>query len=397
MNARPFRPLFVLGLARSGTNLLARMLDRHPAIRVALDPLMPVLRSLRNALTHANAAAEDQAGFRPTLPFQDHYFDRNGPALLDALLSGTAAIPLAAGELDGLRDAVQVRAALEDPALGDALRSIAGSGYRELIRSALRVVQAQRPEATWVGCKEVWMFDFVPALARAFPDARFYAIDRDPRAIVGSLVAMAERDPSQAAHPPSYMRHWRKSVALSLRYRSDQDLAPRFRTIRYEDLVASPEQEARRICGELGLDFDPRMLALSADGWSGNSSFDHGGRDIYDASTDRWRGNLATDVVRTTDYLCGPEMALAGYPADPSAGLDARVLGYLARAGRTPGSWRSDSGDLLFDVSGELLRHSLLGQTGSVDVGMVRRCFLFEETFDAIRHARARPSPKETR
>ncbi len=397
MNARPFRPLFVLGLARSGTNLLARMLDRHPAIRVALDPLMPVLRSLRNALTHANAAAEDQAGFRPTLPFQDHYFDRNGPALLDALLSGTAAIPLAAGELDGLRDAVQVRAALEDPALGDALRSIAGSGYRELIRSALRIVQAQRPQAAWVGCKEVWMFDFVPALARAFPDARFYAIDRDPRAIVGSLVAMAERDPSQAAHPPSYMRHWRKSVALSLRYRSDPDLAPRFRSIRYEVLVANPEQEARRICNELELEFDPRMLALSADGWAGNSSFDHSGHNIYNASTGRWRESLAAEVVKTTDFLCGPEMTLCGYAANSNASLDGSVLDYLEQAGLAPGSWRSDSGDLLLDVAGELLRHNLLGHEGSLDAQMVRRCFLFAETFDAIRHARARPSPKETR
>lgn len=397
MNDRSFRPLFVLGLARSGTNLLARMLDRHPAIRVALDPLMPILRSLRNALTHANADVEHRVGFRPTLPFQDHYFDRNGPPLLNALLSGTASIPLASEELDELRAAVQARAALEDPALGSALRNIAGTEYRELIRSALSVVRTQRPGASWVGCKEVWMFDFVPALARAFPDAQFYAIDRDPRAIVSSLVAMAERDPSQAAHPPSYMRHWRKSVALSLRYRSDQALASRFRTIRYEDLVANPEPEARRICGELSLEFDPRMLALSADGWSGNSSFDHAGRDVYNASTDRWRGSLAADVVRTTDFLCGPEMALAGYPADPDAGLDTQVLGYLARAGRAPGSWRSDSGDLLLDVSGELLRHSLLGHIGSVDVEMLRRCFLFEETFNAIRHVRARPSPKATR
>ena len=44
------RPIFVLGLARSGTNLLARILDRHPQVCVALDPLMPVFRALRNAV-----------------------------------------------------------------------------------------------------------------------------------------------------------------------------------------------------------------------------------------------------------------------------------------------------------------------------------------------------------
>ena len=42
-------PLFVTGTARSGTNLVARMLDAHPEVSVACDPYFPLFHSLRNA------------------------------------------------------------------------------------------------------------------------------------------------------------------------------------------------------------------------------------------------------------------------------------------------------------------------------------------------------------
>ena len=106
------RPLFVLGIARSGTNLLARMLDRHPQVCVALDPLMPVFRSLRNAVILSTLPAADRKGFTPESPFQDFYFDPAGPAMLDALLDGDAGLPLPPDELARLQQAVPERAAL---------------------------------------------------------------------------------------------------------------------------------------------------------------------------------------------------------------------------------------------------------------------------------------------
>jgi hypothetical protein len=269
---------------------------------------------------------------------------------------------------------------------------LAGSDLRALLQHALEIVAAAKPSATWVGSKEVWVFEFVPLLARAFPDARFYAIERDPRAIVASLVAMAARDPTQAAHPPSYMRHWRKSIALSRRFASDPTLATRFRAVSYERLVADPANEARRICAELDVGFSPTMLDLSAEGWTGNSSYAHADRDVYASSRERWRRGLAPEVVRTTDFLCGPEMVLTDYRPEGVPRLDESVLGYLERAGREPGSWRSDSGDAISDLGGELLRHALLDLDGAADAGLVRRCFLFTETFEAIRRART-PGP----
>lgn len=379
-----YRSVFIFGLARSGTNLLARMLDRHPAVAVALDPLMPLFRFLRNAMVAAHAADSTRQRFSPASPFQDYYFDPDGPALLDLMLDAPAELPFSQGELAELRGKVTARAALESPALGARLEGLAGSSYAGLFRSALDIIAGMKPGAAWVGSKEVWALEFVPFLARAFPDARFYFLERDPRAIVASLLAMAERDPTQAAHPPSYLRHWRKQVALVRRFEADAALSGRVRRLSFEQLATAPEEEAQNLCQELGIDYAPEMLRLSADGWMGNSSYPHGGKDVYAETIDRWRQALPESIVQTADYYCGPEMALTPYRTatipDP-----AKVLAYLQEAGAHPGSWRSDSGDLLADFGGEMVRHVLTGTNDVPDELLARRCFLFHDTLDAIR------------
>lgn len=379
-----YRPIFIFGLARSGTNLLARMLDRHPAASVALDPLLPVFRSLRNAMVAALAPDSARQRFSPASPFQDYYFDLDGAVLLDLMLAAPANLRFKQDELAELRGKIVARATLESPALGARLNGLAGSSYGDLFHSALDIIAGMKSGAALVGSKEVWALEFVPFLAKVFPEAHFFVLERDPRAIVASLLAMAEKDPTQAAHPPSYLRHWRKQVALVRRFETDAALSGRVCRLSFEQLATAPEEEARRLCHELGIDYNVEMLRLSADGWMGNSSFCHGGKDVYAETIDRWRHVLPESVVQAVDYLCGPEMALTPYRAATTA-EPAMVLSYLQQAAAQPGSWRSDSGDLLVDFGGEMVRQAMVGTNEAPDELLVRRCFLFHDTLDAIR------------
>lgn len=382
-----YRPLFVFGVARSGTNLLARMLDRHPAVIVALDPFLPLFRALRNTLVAVHAPAALRQRFSPAAPFQDYYFDANGPALFDLMLAAQAGVALDQDGLPALREQAAARAALESPALGTLMHKLAGKDYGQLLRSGLDIIAGLKPGVRWAGSKEVWVLEFVPLLARLFPDARFFAVERDPRAIVASLLAMAEKDPTQAAHAPSYLRHWRKQVALTARFARDPSLAGRFRSVSFERLATAPEEQAHLLCADLDLEFNPEMLHLSADGWKGNSSFDHSGQDIYAETVDRWRKMLSPPMVQTADYLCGPEMRLTPY--QPAVTPDpATVLASLREAGKTAGSWRSDSGDLLQDFGGEMVRQLLCSTNPSADDDLIRKCFLFRDTFNAIQSCR---------
>jgi hypothetical protein len=129
------------------------------------------------------------------------------------------------------------------------------------------------------------------------------------------------------------------------------------------------------------------MLTLSAEGWSGNSSYAEG-KDVYASSAERWRKSFPADVHRTADYLCGPEMALTPYRPDFGGGPGREVEDYLRRADAAPASWRSSSGDPAADISGERMRHELLRKEAQADTAQIRRCFLLNETFSAICQAR---------
>src|SRR5579883_373760 len=248
-----------------------------------------------------------------------------------------------------------------------------------------------------IGIKELWTVDFLPALARWFPTARFLVLERDPRAVIASLAAMATRDPTQKAHAVSYARHWRKAVALTRRFAGERDLAPRLMRVGYETLIAESQPTLDAICRFIGVDFDTAMLRIgeavdrtNGRSWRGNSSFASETSGIDQAAANRWRTTLPESARVGAEFLCAPEMRLAGYaPMAPSPGeLTRSVIAWIAAENRDPGSWRSDSGDLAAELGFELLRHNLLlASDPEAPIDLVRRCFLFEATYHALRDA----------
>src|SRR5215468_10298470 len=100
------RPIFVFGIARSGTNLLARLLSAHPAIEIALDPFMPLFNLLRDATLRADAPTKLRSALPVGAPFQDGYQKPAGYQLLDTLLAADLSAPVGAAEVAALRGAV---------------------------------------------------------------------------------------------------------------------------------------------------------------------------------------------------------------------------------------------------------------------------------------------------
>ena len=135
------------------------------------------------------------------------------------------------------------------------------------------------------------------------------------------------------------------------------------------------------------IDFQPEMLRLSAGGWKGNSSYEHKGRDVYSYTVDKWIEVLPESILHTAEFLCGPEMTLTQYQPFTEVKLGT-VMAYFKEAGLNPGSWRSDSGDVLTDFGSELVRHALLETSEMVDEVLAKRCFLFSDTLGAIRRSR---------
>src|SRR5262249_31113823 len=182
--------------------LLGMLLSAHPGVLVASDPYFPLLRSLRNALVRHSGDADLLRTFDPASALQDFYFDDARLAQLDAILAGRLDTPFARGSWTQFLEAVRGRGGIMCPDLAPHYDRLRGGTYRDVFDNALSLVAELRGGAgrVWVGIKEVWMVDFYPVLARAYPDARFVVLLRDPRAVVASMLALREQDESQGAH-----------------------------------------------------------------------------------------------------------------------------------------------------------------------------------------------------
>lgn len=387
------KPLFVFGVARAGTNLIAGMLNAHPNVELALDPLLPFFKALRTALLIASGDRNLQAKFPSEAPFQDGYYDSQGYRLLDLVLTGRLDVPMG-DENETLSAAIADRAALEAPEFARRLRDVNGQTFTDVLDQVFdRVSSARLSNVVWRGVKEVWTTEFIPLLARAYPEARFIIVRRDPRGIVASLLALAKKNPSQAAHTISYMRHWRKEGAVGAALMNDKFLDGRVMMLSYETVASDPEQGVKSLCAFLDLDLDRAMLyPIQGTGGAGdgNSSF---GKivGVSNISVERWRNVLSAAMIQTIEFFCGADMRLEGYALVGSLPtlLNEAITEIVRDADLSPGAWRSDFGTMEENLAHEETRWRLLSSEPKAlhDGDEIRRHFLFESYFSSLRNA----------
>lgn len=390
------RPLFLSGLARGGTNILARMLIAGGASRIAIHAFQPWFKSLRNAIVASRGTPEQIARFDPDAPFGDGYFDDTQIALQELVHRGSLDVPFEAAEWPALLERLQARAAHDAADLCDGLAGLGGAtGYGAMMERILALVRrGQEPALSYAGLIDTWTIDLLPALARAYPEARFIVVIRDPRSVVASTLKFLDSAPDQVGHVLSIVRQWRKYVALSHAFKNDDLFSGRFMLVRYEDEVTNPEPFARGLCAFLELPYTPEMLAFARyedqgrdRPWTGNSAFESAFTVIDPSPAQRWRESLDPDALAAIEYCCAVDMALCGYaPAHAAEQLgDARVRAFLVRDGERACAWRTDSGDAALELAREAGRRALMRQGGQPDAAAVRRAFLSPAYFQLIR------------
>jgi hypothetical protein len=217
-------PIFVVGVARSGTTLLAALLSGHP--RLDAGPESRFFARLRHLDDAARARLIDGATWPgPAVEFVASLRNQGHPVV----------------ELFGLTpDEVRTWLALRPPSIAAMLES-------------LTVQHAERHgKARWVEKTPRHLLE-IPALRAAWPDAALVRIVRDPRDVALSLTAMPFAGGTLVSN----------IVRIDDDDRASRDAFgddPRATTLRYEDLVTEPERELRRLCEAVGETFDAGML-----------------------------------------------------------------------------------------------------------------------------------------
>lgn len=213
-----YDPFFIVGVGRSGTTLLRLMLHSHPRLAIPYE-------------THFLTQYVDEH-----TDVEEHLPD----AALRSLIERMLAEPMLA-QWD------------ESFSVDEVVAAARGNDLRAAVDAVYRCYANAKGKARW-GDKSDYL-DRMHLINRLFPTARFIHIVRDGRDVAASVMRMTwgPTDLIAAAH------WWDEHVRLGRRMGAI--LGPsRYTEVRFEDLVAAPQETLTRLCEFLGEAYEPAML-----------------------------------------------------------------------------------------------------------------------------------------
>lgn len=206
---------------------------------------------------------------------------RSGTTLVEQILASLPGVH-GAGELETFPSAVAEVLPVQQKLTPETLRAL-GARY-------VRDVMAMAPDALRVTDKMPANFRFVGLIHLALPNARIIHTRRDPVDTCMSCFAQIFRGDQPFAYELAelgryyrayerLMDHWRRALPPGVMIE-----------VRYEELVADLESNARRIVAHAGLDWDPACLAFyETQRTVRTASASQVRRPLYKTSVGRWR------------------------------------------------------------------------------------------------------------
>lgn len=274
-------PFFIVGCGRSGTTLLRTMLHHHSQVAIPLESLF-IIDYLR----------------APVPP---------DPAILRRLL-------LREHEL------VEWGLAFTESDFDDCVT------VQDFIDRAHTLYATQHNKTRW-GQKTPRFVRYGELLKRTYPDAKFVDVQRDPRAVVSSLI----RSNVHRSNALYAARRWQQDVAAGLQL--EQDYLGDVLHVRYEDLITDTETVLRGICAFLDLPFEAGLLDYHKIGTAEYGAYYSQIHAKLNQSPDEsrleaWRKHLTERQIALVEAICGDLMDQLGYARETGAEVDP---GYVRR------------------------------------------------------------------
>lgn len=236
-------PIFIVGMLRSGTSLLEKLLGAHPEIYGAGE------------LNYISALAEEM---------------------------------ITTDDSGNLRAVLLHREALQEAA-HFYLKTLSGYSSNE------RMVIDKNP----------LNFIHLGLIALLFPNAKIIHCRRDPLDTSLSIYFQnfAHADNSYAYDLVNIAAFYREQIDLMQHW--FKVLPIEICTVDYEDLIAAPEKNLRRILSYLGLDYDEKCLGQTSDDLTvATASLWQVRQPLYQSSVGRWR-NYEKHIASLVDALQG--------------------------------------------------------------------------------------------
>ncbi|WP_460153864.1 sulfotransferase family protein [Pseudomonas sp. S2_B07] len=125
----------------------------------------------------------------------------------------------------------------------------------EFVKSFYAAIASSHGKS-WLVEQTPWYGQRLDLVSKLFPDAKFIHMVRDGRDVALSFA----RTTWWHISPRLNLARWQREIK-KIATDANSFLKPDcYLEVKYEDLVASPESELRKVCTFLGIDFDPHML-----------------------------------------------------------------------------------------------------------------------------------------
>jgi len=273
---------FLICSERSGSNLIAKVMDGHPRVCGPFPSHM----------------------MRTFCP-QYYLYGDLGDEANWAYLTDDVAEYLA-----------NIFAQWESVVSGEELREqCPGRTLTEIIRYAYeKEAHARGKDRVFV--KENHAYQFIPFTLANFPQSRFVWLVRDPRDM-----ALCQRDSILAGGVQRAMEAWKPDQAESLKVYGFLKDTGRILLLKFEDLVGRSEDTARQLCDFLELAYAPEMLDFHK---NANVTANAGaitawadlGKPIIADNYNNYQSALSEAEIRFVEAACRDEMQALGYVPD---------------------------------------------------------------------------------
>ncbi len=280
---RPARVAFLCYLNRSGSTLLARLLDERRDVAVSLES------GVRDGIVLRGPKLRTAADVGPYLDraFAEPKFKEWG--------------------VD--------RAELQRRLKGE--QSTDGVGFPAFLRHSLELALGERGAVVHV-YKVSRYWERMERLRQSFPDARVVFVIRDLRAVYASQARSLDsrKGRPMARFPGLTARVYRANARVLHKFRNE----PWLHVVRYEDLVANPDEEVDAVLDFLGVGRARRAGGSDYAGRIPEAQQHLHGNVKGDARTGRieaWRTDVDAETLELLERIAGEALAQHGYPVTP--------------------------------------------------------------------------------
>lgn len=275
-------PFFVVSSGRTGTTLLASILDRHPEVLVPPEQFVISNAIIKYRLLNylewldlVSIIVGEFARSKATM---------NWDLKVNDLIEELAALPKSERSLGRILDT-----------LFRAYGTQHGAEFR-----------------IW-GDKSPLSTDYMDLIYPVFPDAKYLGLVRDGRDVIASIY---KKNPD--ADVPYATKKWNHAIAMQEKLR--KKLGPdQFKQVRYEDLVREPQKVMPEICQFLGVPFDAKILETQDDyleklGAVGDTeAFRNVANPINPNSIGKWKQGLSEKQLKDLMPLIEGNLKALGY------------------------------------------------------------------------------------